>query len=92
MNDKLAMNAAITYDSSSQGLMVGSSYVDWPYYERWEPIKEYHHETFIRNVEVQTSTTEQAFNIVSKLIEKKYVEKLTVKKFIELVNEVSKII
>jgi len=54
----------------------------YPYVERWYPV---YYTYWTR----EPSKVEQAFKIVQKLMEKKIIKRLTLKKFIELVNEIA---
>ena len=87
-------NAIISYNASNQSfnlqgtdnILSGfNSYLDYcqPYIERYYPVYYpiYHNEP---------NRTEGAFKIVSKLMEKGLVKNVTLKKFIELVNEIAK--
>jgi hypothetical protein len=58
----------------------------YPYVERWYPT------TYYTYWVKEDSKIEQAFKIVQKLMNKKIIEKITLKKFIELVNEIAKIL
>ena len=97
---------AINYNSIDGSISLGETTTDgsntysdwhqwWPDYER-TIIKEYY-PVYWPNYVTTTVTVpgklEQAFKIAGKLIEKKIIEKeLTVKDFVELVNEISDLI
>lgn len=53
----------------------------------WEPMRQYWFPTYTTWVNHQ-DTFAQAFKIVSMMIEKGYLDKITLKKFIKLVKEV----
>lgn len=98
----LAASVSYNYDKDSLSLTdfqntpelnVGMHVGDWwwPDYEK-TIIREYY-PTYWPTVTIQKSKLEQAFKIVTKLMEKKIIkDDLTVKKFVTLVNEVSEII
>ncbi len=96
------LSQSINYDAQSDNVTVGTNNYSgwggwWPDYER-TIIKEYYPTywpSYITNTVTVTapSKLEQAFKIVSKLIEKRIItKKLKVKDFVELVNQVSDIV
>ena len=78
--------------SYSEGFIVGDSTngtthynnYDWcyPYVERWYPV-------YYTYWTKEPNKLEQAFKLVQKLMEKKIIKRLTLKKFIGLVNEIA---
>lgn len=98
----LAASVNYNYESNSLSLTdmpettdLGSNFIAsdwwWPNYER-TIIREYY-PTYWPTTTIQKSKLEQAFKIVTKLMEKKIIKgDLTVKKFVTLVNDVSEII
>jgi len=89
----LLKNTLVSYDNgfvvemAEGGTSAGMTYTgyEWcyPYVERWYPVC-YPYWT------KEPNKIEQAFKIVQKLMEKKIIQRLTLKKFIRLVNEIAK--
>ena len=88
--------ALVTYDANTQALQVGTSSAGdycnigdyWPWWQDYHHYYHYSYPVYIDN----KSKIEQAFKIVSKLMEKKIVSKITVEKFVELVNDIAAIL
>lgn len=84
-------NAYVTFNNANNYLQMtnpnlGIDVIDYGYWhEHWYPSYPTYYPTYI----TYSNKFEQAFKIVSKLFEKKIIEKLTVKQFIELVNEIA---
>jgi len=72
------------YTGDNGTTYTGTAWV-YPYVERWYPV---YYTTWCDN----KSTVEQSFNIVQKLMEKEIIKKLTLKQFIEIVNEIAKLL
>lgn len=79
-----------TAQDGTGGYQVGNCWIEPSYWDKWWN-NEIHHWYPTYHV-VEKNQVEQAFKIIGKLIEKKIVKDLTVKQFIELVNEISTII
>ena len=94
------LSQSVDYNATDNSISVGSTIYDnwggwWPEYEK-TVIKEYYPAywpNYVTTTIPSPSKLEQAFKIVSKLIEKKIItKKLEVKDFVELVNQVSDVI
>jgi hypothetical protein len=86
---ELSMNAVVSYNNGQ--LTAGDTnncYIPW----NWGYWDTHYHNYYTSYPVYQTSKIEQAFKIVAKLLEKKIIEKLTVKEFIELVGTISEIL
>jgi len=85
--EDLTAQSIITYTSSEWQTNTGTTYTGYswcyPYVERWYP-------AYYIYWTKEPSKIEQAFKIVQKLLEKKIIKHLTLKKFIELVNEIAR--
>ena len=81
---QLSENTMITYDGqlTTTGGVTDNYQITYPNY--WD----YHYHTWYYPP-VPENKIELAFKVVSKLLEEKIIEKLTAKKFIELVNKIS---
>jgi len=78
------------FNVGSNQYKVGDFYQSWGY---WNTYPYYPHTTYITNtVETKPNPFELSFKIVSKMLEKKIIERLTVKQFIETINEIAKLI
>ena len=74
-----------TGDSMSLGCS-GTYYNPYDLYNKWSNYHYYSYPYYI----TEKSKFDTSFKVVSKLIEKKIIKTLTVKQFIELVNEIAK--
>lgn len=94
MDKNNLLNTSIIYSSSGLTLGTDSSsnslnYSNFnDYCQNWYPYC-YSYPTYIHD---RPNPMETAFKLVSKLLEKKIIQKITLKQFIELVGEVSKLI
>ena len=89
---KLTKNTLVSYDNgfivetTGEGTGAGTTYTgyEWcyPYVEWWYPV---YYSCWTK----EPNKIEQAFKLVQKLMEKKIIKQLTLKKFIELVNEIA---
>lgn len=80
-------NSASTNDST---IVAGDTYLNLPDYWGYHT---YYYPTWFPSLQIsEKSKIEQSFKIIQKLMEKKIIEELTVKKFIELVNEIASIL
>ena len=84
-------NAKTVTMSDSSGLD-NTATGDYWYPNYWDTHTNYYHHWYPSIPIPQKNRVEQAFKIMEKLMEKKIVERLSLKKFIELVNEIAKII
>lgn len=82
-NQLMALSMNDTLDASF--ITAHNGWYDW---NHWYP-QTTSYPVYIHD---QKNSFEVAFKVVSKLLEKKIIEKLTLKQFIETVNEVSKIV
>jgi len=85
--EELTSKTLVTWSGSEWETSSGATYVNWnwcyPYVERWYPV-------YYTYWTKEPNKIEQAFKLVQKLMEKKIIQRLTLKKFIELVNEIAK--
>ena len=77
----------VSYNGGSGNFTIGNCTIDypWPWYDYWYP-------RYYPVYTPEKSKVEQAFKIVGVLMEKKIIETMSVKKFVELVNEISKVL
>jgi len=84
------LNTSLSYNSNSGNVGYyenGTWYPwNWDYYTHYYPTPIYCYHTDKPN------SFELSFKIVSKLMEKNIIEDITIKKFIELINEIAKLI
>jgi len=73
---------------NQQDLQVGNCWIQPNYWYPWYD-REIHHWYPSVSIVPEKSKVEQAFRILGKLLEKKIVKTVTVKDFIELVNEIA---
>jgi len=85
-NQAVGMNDCISYSGGQLTAMVNNCTIPWNW-GYWDT----HYHTYPVYIGSR-NTFEMAFKVVSKLLEKKIIDKLTVKEFIELVNEVQEVI
>lgn len=64
----------------------------WPDYPWSPPVHHYHHYTTLGTYASKPNPLEIAFTITSMLIEQGIVEEMTVKRFVETVNEIADIV
>jgi hypothetical protein len=84
------MNDTVSFSAQNNALGLGGNYYDWDDWYRWYPetYNHYYHTTVVE----KPNAFELSFKIVSKMLEKKIIEKLTVRQFIETINEIAKLI
>lgn len=80
----------VSYTGNGTGYDVGDYYIAPYYYYPW--YREEIHHYYPMYVPHEQNKIEQAFKIVSKLMEKKIVSGLNVKQFVGLVNDIAEIL
>ena len=81
----------VGWDNTVGGASIGNCWISYP---QWYPFfeREIHHHYPSVCIQTEKSKVEQAFKILGKLMEKKIIKQVTVKEFIELVNEIASVL
>ena len=85
-------NEMVSYNSSTGSFKVGDT-TDGDSGFYWHDLHYPYYNYYYPNYSIcEKSKVEQAFKIVNKLMENKIIDKITLKKFIKLVNDIAEVV